>query len=169
MQWELRKLTKDDGRDVYDFLQNLDREENGFINGAYGMAWEDFGAWLDKCAASAEMTEIVDGWKVPQTTFWLYVDGEIAGFGKLRHFLTDVLRREGGHIGYAVAKDKRGRGYGKLLLQGLLAEARTLGIDRALATVHVNNNPSIRTALACGGQMTDTANERCYFWFDLQD
>lgn len=116
MTIELKKLTADDGRDVYDFLQTLPKDENGFINSAAGMTVEEFRHWCARCAESAEKTEIEDGWKVPQTTYWLYVDGKPVGMGKLRHFLTDGLRMSGGHIGYAIAPDARNRGYGKLLL-----------------------------------------------------
>ena len=34
MSIELKKLTAQDGSDVYDFLQTLPKDENGFINGA---------------------------------------------------------------------------------------------------------------------------------------
>ncbi len=39
---ELRKLSPDDGRDVYDMLQELPREENGFINGCNGKTYDEF-------------------------------------------------------------------------------------------------------------------------------
>lgn len=164
---ELRKLSIDDGRDVYEFLQNLDRESNGFINSAYGMTWDEFRGWLERSAREAERKEIDDGWRVPQTIYWLIVDGEVVGFGKLRHFLTDRLRVEGGHIGYAIAKEARGRGYGKLLLAGLLREAKAIGIERALVTVNNSNTASIRTAVSCGGVIEQVGEERHYIWFNL--
>ena len=42
MNCELRKLSPDDGRDVYDMLQELPREENGFINGCNGKTYDEF-------------------------------------------------------------------------------------------------------------------------------
>jgi len=163
---ELKKLTAQDGRDVYDFLQMLPKDENGFINSAAGMTYEEFQHWCAKCAESAEKTEIEDGWKVPQTTYWLYADGKPMGMGKLRHALTDGLRVAGGHIGYAIAPDARNRGYGKLLLKGMLHEAKLKGIDRILVTVHNDNVASIRVALSCGGVIERITEERHLIWLD---
>ena len=48
MNCELRKLSPDDGRDVYDMLQELPRDENGFINGCNGKTYDEFKKWLIK-------------------------------------------------------------------------------------------------------------------------
>lgn len=166
MSIELKKLTAQDGRDVYDFLQTLPKDENGFINSAAGMTFAEFRHWCAKCAESAEKTKIEDGWKVPQTTYWLYADGKPVGTGKLRHFLTDALRMSGGHIGYAIAPNARNQGYGKLLLKGMLHEAKLKGIDRVLVTVHNDNPASIRVALGCGGVIERITEERHLIWLD---
>ena len=39
---ELRKLSANDGRDVYDLLQEIPKEENGFGNNANGMTYDQF-------------------------------------------------------------------------------------------------------------------------------
>ncbi|MBQ8311807.1 MAG: GNAT family N-acetyltransferase [Clostridia bacterium] len=166
MSIELKKLTAHDGRDAYDFLQTLPKDENGFINSAAGMTFEEFRHWCARCAESAEKTEIEDGWKVPQTTYWLYAEGKPVGMGKMRHALTDSLRVAGGHIGYAIAPDARNRGYGKLLLKGMLREARQKGIDRVLVTIHNDNVASIRVALGCGGVIEQITEERHLIWLD---
>lgn len=166
MSIELKKLTAYDGREVYDFLQMLPKDENGFINGAAGMTFEEFQLWCAKCAESAEKTEIEEGWKVPQTTYWLYAEGKPVGMGKLRHFLTDGLRMSGGHIGYAIAPDVRNRGYGKMLLKRMLREANQKGIDRVLVTIHNDNIASIRVALGCGGVIEQITKERHLIWLD---
>ena len=38
---ELRKLSTDDGRDLYDMLQKLPKDENGFTNGCNGITYEN--------------------------------------------------------------------------------------------------------------------------------
>lgn len=165
---ELKQLAVNDGMDVYDLLQRLPADENGFMNPMAGRSEEEFRAWLVRQAANALKTEIEDGYRVPQAIFWLYADGRPVGMGKLRYFLTDALRLSGGHIGYAIAPGERGKGYGKLLLQGLLAEAAKRGIDRALVTVHNDNEASIRVALACGGVVEDHDEVRCRIWIDCK-
>lgn len=166
MKFELKKLTVHDGRDVYDMLQTMPADENGFMNGVNGMSFDEFQTWLVRQAESAEKTQIEDGWKVPQSTYWLYADGRPVGVGRIRHFLTDKLREEGGHIGYAIAPDARGRGYGKILLRELMKEAGKLGIDRALITVNNDNAASIKVALANGGRIEKVSNTSHYIWVD---
>lgn len=165
---ELRKLTIHDGDDVYDMLQSLPANENGFMNGMAGRSKEEFRTWLQANAESAEKKGLIDGWRVPQTIYWLYVDGQPVGMGKLRHFLTESLRQGGGHIGYTIVPDARGKGCGTALLQKLLNEAAALGIDRALLTVHNDNPASIRVALKCGGQIEKVTEDRHYIWCECK-
>ena len=117
MSLVLRKLSPEDGEDIYAMLQEIPADENGLINPAHGKTYEEYKAWLERANANSLLTGIVDGWKVPETIFWLYEDGKPVGFGKLRHFLTDALRESGGNIGYAIAPAARGRGLGKSFLQ----------------------------------------------------
>ncbi len=163
---ELKKLSADDGMDVYTMLQEIPKEENGLVNNANGLSFAEYKDWLQKKYAESQQTGLVDGWKVPSTTYWLYVDGRPAGFGAIRHFLTDALREAGGNIGYGIAPAYRRKGYGKKLLGLLLEEACRLGIDRALVTIHADNAASKATALANGGVISDQTEERVYVWID---
>jgi len=167
MMIELRRLSVDDGMDVYMMLQQMPADENGLINKVNGMTYEAYKQWLCAKVTESEQKGLTDGWKVPSTTYWLYVDGQPAGFGNLRHFLTDALRKAGGHIGYGIRPGMRGRGYGKKLLALLLEEAKRLGLDRVLVTVHRHNEASKAVALANGGVLTDEDEERVRIWIDL--
>lgn len=165
---ELRPLTIHDGDDVYDLLQSLPANENGFMNPMAGKSREEFRAWLVRQAENALKTEIEDGYRVPQAIYWLYRDGRPVGMGKLRYFLTDALRHSGGHIGYAIAPDARGMGCGTTLLTALLHEAALHGIDRALITVNNCNPASIRVALKCGGEIERVSEDHHYIWCDCR-
>ena len=86
---ELRKLAVTDGTDIYEMLQELPADENGFINRAAGMSFDQYKEWLKGKVQESEQTGIVDGWKVPSTTFWLFEDDRPVGCGNRRQFLTD--------------------------------------------------------------------------------
>ena len=116
---ELKRLSVDDGLDIYTMLQEIPAEENGLINKANGLTFDEYKEWLIVKQRDSEQEGIVDGWKVPSTTFWLYADGIPVGFGSVRHFLTEALRKAGGNIGYGIAPAFRGKGYGKLLFSEL--------------------------------------------------
>ena len=162
MSLVLKQLSPEDGEDIYAMLQEIPADENGLINPAHGKTYEEYKAWLERAYANSQLTGIVDGWKVPETIFWLYEDGKPVGFGKLRHFLTDALRESGGNIGYAIAPAARGRGLGKSLVAGLIGEGRKLGIESLLFTVKNHNTPSIRAAVANGGVIEKVTDERHY-------
>lgn len=165
---ELKKLSPDDGRDIYEMLQTMPKNENGLVNNAYGMPYEAYREWLKKKQQEAEQTGIVDGWKVPSSTYWLYADGVPVGFGSVRSFLTDALKKEGGNIGYGIAPKYRGKGYGKALLGMLVQKAREKGIEKVLLTIRRDNLPSQAVALANGGVITEKTEERVYVWIDTR-
>ena len=165
---ELRKLSVNDGMDVYQMLQDIPLDENGLQNNVNGLSYEEYRNWLVKKAQEAELDGIVDGWKVPSTTYWLYADGVPVGFGKLRHCLTDALRKAGGHIGYGIAPQYRSKGYGKELLRLLIGEAYNRGIDKVLVTIRLDNKPSQAVALANGGVITEQTDERLLIWIDTK-
>lgn len=162
----LRPLALTDGRDVYDMLQRIGPNENGFINKAHGIPYTDFPAYLAKNADMARGIGLED-WMVSAGTYWL-MDGDTPiGQGNLRHCLTDALREAGGHIGYAIDPLRRGQGCGRVLLGLLLEEARRTGItEEILVTIHPGNTASRRVAEACGGELRRETPERVYYWFN---
>lgn len=160
----LQPVSLTDGRAFYDMLQRIP-PENGFINSAYQMDYAEFPAWLEKKVHMSQGIGLED-WQVASSTYWLMDTGVPMGMGNLRHRLTDVLRERGGHIGYAVASNQTGKGYGKALLRLMLEEARRMGItEDILVTVYPGNTASRRVAEACGGQLRRETEERVYYWF----
>ncbi|MDR1706250.1 MAG: GNAT family N-acetyltransferase [Clostridiales bacterium] len=98
-----------------------------------------------------------DGY-VPASAFWLVMGGEVIGEGNIRHSLTPVLERFGGHIGYAVRAGRWGMGYGSVLLALLLKEAEKLNIKNALITCNEENIASRRVIEKNNGVYIDTVD-----------
>lgn len=168
MNIELRKLSQDDGVEIYDMLQEIPKYENGLVNGCNGKPFDEYRKWLAKSDNIANGIGL-ENWMVPQSTFWIYVDGIPVGFGKLRHYLTDKLKEEGGHIGYAIRPTYRNRGFGKILLRLILEKAKQMEINKVLITVHNNNVSSIKVALANGGVVEKITYERHLIWIDCNN
>lgn len=166
MKCILRKLTVDDGIEIYNMLQQIPKDENGFVNNINGQSFVDYKKWLVKSDISSKKTEMEDGWKVPQSTYWLFADGKPIGMGKIRHFLTDKLIEEGGTLGYAIIPSERKKGYGTVLLNELLKEAQKLSIDKVLLTIRNDNVASIKVALANGGVIEKANDIRHFIWID---
>lgn len=164
MNYELKELTADDGNDIYEMLQEIPENENGFMNLMHGRTFEEYQQWLARSEAFSHATELADGWRVPTSVYWLYVDGRPVGIGKIRHFLTDRLRKEGGNAGYAVRPGERNKGYGTILLREMITEAKKLNIDRILLTIRNGNEYSLKTAAANRGIVAGADDTRHFVW-----
>ena len=93
---------------------------------------------------------------VPSTELFAFVGERIVGRVSIRHYLNADLERRGGHIGYVVVPEFRGRGYATAMLQKALRIARDdLGLSRVLVTCDDDNIASMRTIEKCGGVLED--------------
>lgn len=167
MQLTIRKASVYDGADVFQLLQQLPPDENGFINSAAGKNYEEYRLWLERVVAAGQQHAIIDRWKVPQSTYWLYCDETPIGYGKIRHFLTEKLKETGGHLGISIHPQWRGKGCGKAFIGLLLDESRKLGIDELLFTVRNENLASIKAVISNGGVLQEVTNERHYLTIRL--
>jgi predicted acetyltransferase len=132
-------------------IADLGAGENGFGGtpvAAGNMTLEEY---LRRCINMAAGVNLPPEY-VPQTVFWvLDENGKAIGMVRMRHYLNDKLRDEGGHIGYFICREERKKGYGREVLRQALAELRKTGEARALLTVYVENTASIKVILANGG------------------
>lgn len=157
-----------------ELLADLGAGENGFGGTPVHAGKATLEEYLRQCCDMPDPTKLRPG-LVPQTVFWaLDASGKAIGIVRLRHHLNDKLRVHGGHIGYFVRHDQRGRGYGKEMLRLALDELRRLGEKRALITADPDNTPSIRVIEANGGQLSDLSTDAetgaryRRYWIDLE-
>ncbi|UNK21327.1 GNAT family N-acetyltransferase [Paenibacillus sp. N3/727] len=137
--------------------------ENGFVNSLYSEQLEDFQFKLMRNHKTAQGMDLPEGY-VPQTLYWLYVNGIPVGYGKLRHYLTDKLLEHGGHIGYVIRPSERSKGYGRLLLKELLDKAKEKQISEVLLTCDEDNAASRRIIESNGGRLKDIHDGSCKYW-----
>lgn len=111
---------------------------------------------------------------IPETVLWLIDNDEYIGQTGIRHYLTEKLLREGGHIGYYIRPSKRKMGYGTKILHLALQEAKKMGIQKALVTCNETNVGSRKIIEANGGildtNMDDAENNEVkilHFWVSL--
>jgi predicted acetyltransferase len=112
---------------------------------------------------------------VPSTLLFAFDRSRIVGRVSIRHSLNDVLRHEGGHIGYAVVPEFRRRGYATAMLRQAAAIAYdTFGLDLVLVTCDDDNIASIRVIEKNGGVLenvvlgSDGLTRKRHYWIDAR-
>ena len=110
--------------------------------------YHDFQYYLD----NLKITEEVDG-KVPDTTlFCLDVDRNIfVGAVNIRHYLTEEMLVNAGHIGDGIRPSERRKGYATAMIGLALEEAKKLGIHRVLMCCDKENIASAKSITNNGG------------------
>lgn len=163
---ELRELAVEDGHDVFEMVKELGAPGNGFENSLFSGSFEEFQGNLINNAKMSKAIDLEPQY-VPQTIYWLYIDGRPVGYGKLRHYLNENLLNGGGHIGYAIRPTERQKGYATTLLKELLTKAKEKGLDQVLVTCYESNVASRKVIEANNGQLEKVKDEKCFFWIAL--
>ncbi len=157
----LKRLSLGDDINIYEMLQEIAYDDNGFHNKVKGMTYEEFKKWLKKEYA-VDNGEL-ESWMVPQTSYWLYDDEKIVGYGRLRHYLNDNLEKTSGHIGYAIRKSERGKGYGNIILTLLLEECKKLNIEKVQIGANVENAASNKIIINHNGSLIRCENNKNFY------
>lgn len=161
--FSLREASLDDGIEVWAMLREIGPGENGFGNEGYDVPYSHFRSYLQRRMDMKLGLELPDG-RVPQTTYWLLSGEKPVAVSKLRHRLTESLRRVGGHIGYSVRPTERGRRYGNAVLALTLLAAREEEIDPILITCNEDNTPSRHIVERNGGVLERIESGVSYYW-----
>ncbi len=160
----LHRLSQDDGRDIFEMLKGIHEIENSFTNPTYRMTFSEFQEWLYE-QKHWDKGELLPKGYVAQSIFWLYDDTTPVGMGKIRHELTERSRKNGGNIGYAISRPFRGKGYGSALLELLLKEARSIGVNEVILTIDRGNEASRIVCEKNGGILFDEDKEKWFYRF----
>jgi predicted acetyltransferase len=112
---------------------------------------ETFSAWIARRAAE-EAGEVPAG-RVPAAFRVAEVDGVVVGRSSIRFALNDWLAEYGGHVGYGVIPDYRGKGLATQLLRDSLSLLRP-HVEHALIVCDDDNSASAAVAERCGGVLS---------------
>jgi predicted acetyltransferase len=155
-----------------ELIADLGGGENGFSGTPVAGGELSLHEYVQVCIDMTDRTRLRPGY-VQQTVFWALDDaGKAVGMVRMRHYLNDLLRERGGHIGYYVRRSQRGKGYGREMLRLALIELKKVGENRALLTVDMDNLSSIRVIESNGGILESVGQEPDgkqfgRFWIEL--
>lgn len=156
-------LWEADEERAYDLQKSFAPNENGFVNGAYGLSRQAFSEFVQLRKRNSQGLDLPEG-HVPDTVYVLEDDSEgYVGIVKLRHRLNDALRQGAGHIGYGIRKEYRGRDYATAALSLALDEARKIvPEDEIYLSVRKDNPASLKVQLRNGARVDHESGEE-YF------
>ena len=88
---KLIKIWEADPDKAYALQNSFPKEENGFVNAAYGLSREEFEEYVRRREANSRGQQLPEGY-VPDTVYILEnEDGEYVGIFNFRHCLNDFL------------------------------------------------------------------------------
>ncbi|MDO5410304.1 MAG: GNAT family N-acetyltransferase [Lachnospiraceae bacterium] len=159
----LKEANPEDMDLEYDYITNTPENENGLVNSACGCSREEFETTvLPGYINASKGIGLPEGW-VPETDFFLWDDDRIVGLFKIRHYLTEALANGGGHIGYGVRKEYRGKGYASKGLKLAIQKAWTLiKEDEIYMSVNKDNIASLKAQLKNGARIHHEDDEKYY-------
>ena len=166
----LRPLRVDDEGEAIRAQRQMLREDWPFLLG-YTIG-DDFEAYVARTDALNEGDEPWTKGGVPGWFFVAEDEGKIVGRLSLRSELNAYLRHFGGHLGYGVLPEFRGRGHAKAMLREGLRILRAAGTETALLTCDEDNPASRRVIESQGGRLLGLfpgeevgAPRKCHFVF----
>lgn len=161
---ELRKMNERDAKAQWRYVAAQPADENGVTNPYCGVGWTDY---RERVLPELMMHEHPIGmpdWFVPESYYYLWDGGVLVGEVRIRHHLTEALRRGAGHIGYSIAQPFRGRGYGTRALGLALEVARGIVPETEIyLRVRKGNTPSIRAMRRNGAYPAGEDAEHLFF------
>lgn len=150
---KLVKPTQEYEKSWKEALQEFEEEKkSGFWNIPQKPTTID--EYIQRTTDHAKGKNLPDNW-IPATTYWLIDNDKFVGHVNIRHELTDWSKKIGGHIGFAIRRSARKKGYGTKILQLALEKVKEIGLEKALVTCDDINIGSRKIIEKNKGQLQD--------------
>ena len=129
MDLKLKKINLEDAASQWEYTAALPADENGLTNPFCGVTYDEYLKNVLPVLMSYEHPVNMPDWFVPETYYYLWEGDSLVGEYRIRHYLTEALRKGAGHIGYSIRRDVRGNGYGTEGLRMTIEFARQIVLE----------------------------------------
>lgn len=159
----IKEANYDDLNEEWQFVRNMPIDENGLPNSYPDISKEDFeNKALPEMIGFAKGENLPEGY-VPETYLFLWNNDVIVGQFRIRHYLTKSLETGSGHIGYFIAKEYRGQGFGTEGLRLTLEIARSIVPEKEFyLRVNKDNPASLQVMMKNGGRIVTEDDMKYY-------
>lgn len=151
--FEFREITLDDKVSYEKYIREWQAHDEDITPTAMDPSVNTFETLL---AQLKEDKHPKENGRVPATMLFYFKDNEIIGAAHIRHELNDTLKLLGGHVGYGVSPDRRGKGYATKILKNSLLFLKSLDVKKVLITCDKDNLPSAKVVLNNHGTECDS-------------
>ncbi len=153
----LSELTSSFDENIYYMFQDIEKEENGFINHFYGLNKEEYLLQLNNYLNESVRNNI--------KTYILRINDVAVGVGRI--VIKDGQSQVEDVIEYAIAKKYRGKLYGNYLFENLLKECVKMNYSELIQSTSKNNVKNLKV-LKKFGNVVDSNNDVCKVKFILK-
>ena len=150
------KLIKPNGKYEHSWMAALTEFESENTQGFWNVPIKptNINEYLERTEDHSKGINLPDYW-VQSTTYWLIANDEFVGHINIRHALNEHLKKDGGHIGYAIRPIARRKGYGFKILELALPFAKKIGLQKVLVTCDESNFASRKIIERNNGLLLD--------------
>ncbi len=154
----LRQLSHLDRASFETFLDQW--EGSSGLSLIYGLIGKlDFNSYLKIINEAREGINLASH-DVPTTSLFGFSEEQIVGKVSVRHYLNSYFEIKGGHVGFGVLSEYRGRGFATQMLASTLEYCRDLGLEKILLTCEKSNFGSIKVIIKNGGVLEHTIDPK---------
>lgn len=171
MRHSLKKPTIDQAVSYKAYLDEWALRHEHLVPASSAWDGESFEAFLMHQTEREDSSKVPPGY-VPSSFYLFMEDQTIVGAVSIRHVLNDRLLQMGGHIGYGIRPQMRGKKLAPVMLKLALQKAKEFGIRKALVTCDFDNAASAATIEHCGGVLENIVlyeGDRVKrYWIDIE-
>lgn len=156
----LKKINKLDVKKEYETIKKIPQNENGFENSYYNCSFAEFNSTIiNKLLNYSQGINLPENY-VPCTYYFLWDNDDIVGLFKIRHCLNEQLKIRGGHLGFCILKEFRGKGYGTNGLKLAIEQCKNIiKEDELYLSVLKNNVASLKVQLKNGARIVNETED----------
>ncbi len=165
--------TMDYANQIMEYRTEFLNEGKTVIDGSCGLGnFDNSEDYLENVKGCSHKSTVPEGLVPASTYLAINEDNRVVGIINIRHELSEILLKMGGHIGYAIRKSERRKGYATEMLRLALEKCKDLNIEKALVTCNVDNIGSAKTIINNGGvlenEIEHEGNVCKRFWIEVK-
>lgn len=149
MNLKLVKLTNEYKEQLFEMMDEWTSYDEKIIPTSIAVNdYRSFDYYMNNLCRDKEINGIV-----PETTYFCLdtYRNIFVGAVTIRHYLTEKLSQNGGHIGDGIRPSERRKGYATAMIELALQEAKKLGINKVLMCCEKQNIASAKSIMNNGG------------------